>query len=107
MLRMPAPAVAGDDAEQLGLSTPGFSDVEIAPALFRKIGDETVLVISASAVEKVTGTLQYDSADVLFATAAGVVVRGAAFAIERWTTAQAGGRSFAYYLTVRRNEVAV
>ena len=31
MLRMPALASAGDVAEQLGLATPEFQDVELAP----------------------------------------------------------------------------
>jgi hypothetical protein len=105
LLRMPQPAATGDDAEQLGLATPGFSDVEIAPAVFREAGNESTLVVSASAVESVTGTLAFDSADVLFATAVGVVVNGVVFDLVRWTTAHANGSAYAYYLGLQRTGV--
>ena len=36
LLRVPAPAVAGDVTEQLGLATPEFQDVELAPVVFRR-----------------------------------------------------------------------
>ena len=36
LLRMPAPANAGDATEQLGLAAPEFQDVELAPVVFRR-----------------------------------------------------------------------
>ncbi len=36
LLRMPAPATAGDIGEQLGLAVPSFQDVELSPVVFRR-----------------------------------------------------------------------
>ncbi len=76
MLRMPAPAVANNDGEQLGLATPQFQDVELAPAVFRKAESTKTLLVSGSAVKAVLGTLEFNSAEVLFETALGVVIDG-------------------------------
>ena len=59
-LRMPAPAVPADPTEQLGLATPEFQDIALAPVVCRK-ARATVsaggpakwdLLVSATAVEK-------------------------------------------------------
>jgi hypothetical protein len=105
LLRMPQPAANGDDAEQLGLATPAFSDVELAPAAFRKSGKETILIISATAVASLTGSLLFDSADVLFATAVGLIVNGVLFDLVGWTAAQSNGRTYAYYVSLQRTAV--
>ena len=104
-IRLPQAAANGDDAEQLGLAVPIFADVELAPAAFRKLGKETTLMVSSSAVESVTGTLAYDSADVLFATAAGIVIKGVLYDLVAWTMAQAAGVPCAYYLTLEKPAV--
>src|ERR1700761_3889582 len=70
LLRMPAPASVGDTTEQLGLGVPEFQDVELAPVVFRKARQAESalsananqaarweLMVSASAVEGVTGSL--------------------------------------------------
>ena len=44
LLRMPAPATAGDVTEQLGLAMPEFQDVELAPVVFRKARVATAMV---------------------------------------------------------------
>jgi hypothetical protein len=74
LLRLPMAAAGGDDAEQLGLATPEFNDVELAPCVFRKAGARGELLVSAAAVRRVVGSLEFDSAAVLFKTAVGVVV---------------------------------
>ena len=58
LLRVPAPAVAGDASEQLGLAIPGFQDVELGPVVFRRTrvnategkAAQREMVVSASAV---------------------------------------------------------
>ncbi len=80
LLRMPAPATAGDTTEQLGLAAPEFQDVELAPVVFRKARATTAegkaakweLMVSATAVNGMVGSLGYSAASVLFATAFGV-----------------------------------
>jgi hypothetical protein len=101
LLRMPAPAVAGNDGEQLGLATPQFQDVELAPAVFRKAESTTTLLVSGSAVKAVVGSLQFNSAEVLFETALGVVVDGVLYTIMSSTAATSDGSTYVYSLELR------
>src|SRR5215469_5701619 len=89
MLRIPAPATPGDATEQLGLAVPQFQDVELMPVVFRKTSARTAtgkaaerdLLVSATSVQALTGSLSYDSAAALFASAFGVLVDDALLAI--------------------------
>ena len=112
LLHVPAPAVPGDIGEQVGLALPLFQDVQIGPAVFRKVrakiatGDaarpaQYELLVSASAVANVVGSLDYESADVLFAQAGGVLVDGALLAITSVTSAEAFGSVYLYRLGLR------
>lgn len=98
LLRLPAPAVANNDGEQLGLATPLFQDVELAPAAFRAAAKTSTLLISGSAVKAVVGSLKFNSAEVLFETAAGVVVDGVLYAILSSTATTADGATYLYSL---------
>jgi len=101
LLRLPAPAVANNDGEQLGLATPQFQDVELAPTAFRKAQSTSTLLISGSAVKAVVGTLQFNSAEVLFETALGVVVDGVLYTILSNTAATSDGATYVYSLELR------
>jgi len=101
LLRMPAPAIAGAQGEELGLATPEFQDTELAPVVFRKAESTATLLVSASAVKGIVGSLEFDSADVLFETAVGVVVDGVVFVIETCVASQAVGEVYCYCLTLR------
>ena len=101
MLRLPAPAVANNDGEQLGLATPQFQDVELAPVAFRKIAKTTTLLASGSAVKAVVGSLQFNSAQVLFETAVGVVVDDVLYTILSSTAATSDGETYVYSLELR------
>ena len=112
LLHVPAPAIPGDIGEQLGLATPLFQDVQLGPAVLRKVRPkiataaterpaEYELLVSASAVEKAVGSLAYDSADVLFASACGVIVDGALLEITSVTTAEAFGEAYLYRVGLR------
>lgn len=98
MLRLPAPAVANNDGEQLGLATPQFQDVELAPAAFHAGAKTSTLLISGSAVKAVVGSLQFNSAEVLFETAAGVVIDGVLYTILSSTATTADGATYLYNL---------
>ena len=117
LLRQPAPAVANDPAEQLGLATPQFQDVPLAPAVFRKaratvsatnagapsklrLGGSTTneLLISATAVDALAPG---GGASALFATAAGIVVDGVLLQIDSFTEEQIFGRAYVYRVIVR------
>ena len=109
LLRISAPAVAGDLGEQLGLATPQFQEVALAPAVLRRVratiarGTNTnvaeyELLISASAVEKAVGSLDADSAAVLFAQASGIVVDNLLLEIVSFAPAEAFGAAYLYRL---------
>ena len=113
LLRMPAPAVPGDAAEELGLAVPEFQDAELVPVVFRALrgsggkGRRWELLVSAKAVRKLTGTLGYGSASVLFDDAAGVLVDDVLLEIEAATELEAGGMAYLHRLVVREPLVMV
>jgi hypothetical protein len=107
LLRMPTPAVAGDDGEQVGLAQPSFQDVDLGPVVFRKVHATITanevsyeLLISATAVAKLVGSLAYESALVLFKEALGVLVDGTLLQINAATDAEAFGEAYLYRLKV-------
>jgi hypothetical protein len=109
MLRTPAPASAADVAEQLGSAVPGFQDVELAPVAFRAARARVAegkaarweLLVSASAVEALVGSLGYSAAAVLFAEAFGVLVDGVLMTVESATESEIGGAPYVYRLMLR------
>jgi hypothetical protein len=112
LLHIPAPAVPGDVGEQVGLAAPLFQDVPIGPAVFRKVRAKIAtgeagkpaqyeLLVSASAIAKVVGSLDYNSAPVLFALACGVLIDGKVLGITSVTSAEAFGAVYLYRLGLR------
>jgi hypothetical protein len=100
LLRLAAPAVPNADAEQLGLATPEYQDVALGPATFHKANSVTKLLVSASAVHEVVGSLGFDSADVLFETAVGLFVDDLLYKITNSYSSQAMGMPYCYWLTL-------
>jgi hypothetical protein len=112
LLHIPAPAIPGDLGERLGLAIPEFQDVPLGPAVFRKVRPRIgtpekpkeaayELLVSASAVQRVVGSLGFQAADALFAQAAGVVVDGALLGIVSVTADEAFGSVYLYRLGLR------
>jgi len=112
LLHLPAPAIPGDPGEQLGLATPQFQEVALAPALFRRVRAKTgtadkpdedsyELMVSASAVQRAAGTLGFDAADLMFAQADGATVDGTLYGIAWVATAEAFGSPYLYRLGLR------
>jgi hypothetical protein len=114
-LRVPAPAIPADPAEQLGLATPTFQDLPLAPALHRKARATVTdgkaakweLLVSATAVESLLGSLQYASASVLFAQACGVLSGGELFEVISATAEEAFGRPYVYRLILRAPQAQI
>ncbi|MBS1800025.1 MAG: hypothetical protein JSS95_09395 [Acidobacteria bacterium] len=108
MLRTPAPAIAGDNTEQLGLATPQFQDIELTPAVFRTASDRPAkngarqreLLLSATTIEALTGSGSFAAADALFATAFGILVDDTLLAILSVEEIEAGGTVCGYRLTL-------
>ena len=109
MLRMPAPAVPADVTEQLGIATPTFQDLPLAPVVYRKARATVAngksakweLLVSASAVESLVGSLTYASASVLFAEAYGVLSDDELLEIVSATQEQVFGQPYVYRLVLR------
>ncbi len=112
LLHMPASAVPNDLGEQLGLAIPEFQDIELGPVVFRKLRAKTgtpekpkeasyELLVSASAVNRIVGSLAFDSASLLFAQADGVMVDGALYGIVWAVCAEAFGTVYLYRLGLR------
>ncbi len=109
LLRIPSPGTPGDLAEQLGLATPSFQDVELAPAVLRKAratvsgdqGSRWEVLLSATAVDKLVGSLAYDSGRVLFSQALGLLIDGTLLEIEAATVSQIFSAPYVYRLLVR------
>ena len=100
LLRLAVPAVPNNDAEQLGLATPGYQDVALGPATFHKANSVTKLLVSASAVHEVLGSLGFDSADILFETAVGLFIDDLLYKITNSYSSQAMGMPYCYWLTL-------
>jgi hypothetical protein len=108
MLRLPAPAVPADATEQLGLAVPEFQDVELAPVVLlsasrSKVGASATraLLVSATAVNRLVGSLGFSAASVLFARAYGVLVDGVLLEVVAVTEQEAGGVPYLYRVTLR------
>jgi len=109
MLRMPVPAVPADPSEQLGIATPAFQDLRLAPVVFRKaratLADgkaaKSEMLISATAIEQLVGSLAYASASVLFANAYAVLADDEQFDIVSASAEQAFGKPYVYRLILR------
>jgi len=110
-LRVPAPAVPADVTEQLGLATPLFQDLPLGPVVNRKLravvtngkAAKWELLVPASAIEKLVGSLTYASASLLFANALGVRINpsGELLEIASATQEPVIGQPFVYRLVVR------
>ena len=101
LLRMPGPAAAGSAAEELGLATPVFEDLVLWPAVFRKAETTAKLLVAAGVVEALVGSLQFDSAAVLFETAAGVVVDGVMYGVEGFVASKSEGVAYCYCVELK------
>jgi hypothetical protein len=82
------------------LATPEFQDVVLGPATFHKANSVTKLMISATAVYAAVGSLGYNSAEVLFETAVGILVDDVLYEITNSVASQAMGRPYCYCLTL-------
>lgn len=99
-LRMPGQAIAGQDGEQLGLRTPVFQDAPLFPAVWRKVGVNSVLLLPAAPVLALVGHGGFASAEAMFEAAAGVVVEDLLYTISGSEPIVSGGDDVGYRLNV-------
>ena len=109
LLRIPAPAVSADVTEQLGIASPAFQDLPLRPVVYRKARATVAegktakweMLVSASVIESLVGSLTYASASVLFAAAYGVLSDDELLEIESATQEQVFGQPYVYRLVLR------
>ena len=110
MLRMPAPASAGDVTEQLGLAVPEFQDVELAPVIFRSARADGRRGQGREVGAAGLGHGGGDAGGVagisarprrMFAAAFGVLIDGVLMTVESATAAEADGAAYLYRLVLR------
>jgi hypothetical protein len=112
LLRLPAPAVPADPTEQLGLATPQFQDVPLAPAVFRRARavaplnapPRWELLVSATALANIAGNQQFSSTAAVIASAAGVLIDEVLYEVLSSTAGQVFGQPYVYRLVVRTPE---
>ena len=102
LLRLPAPGIPGDPTEQLGLATPEFQDVQLKPVVLAAKGNgEREMLVSASAVSGVVGSLGYSAATVLFGVAYGVLVDEVLMEVVSATEMEINGTPYVYRVILR------
>ena len=99
-LRMAGLAVSGGDADQLGLGTPVLEEMSLGPAVWRRAGVDTTLLIGAGPVAALVGSTAFASAEAMFEAAAGVVCEGLVYTITKSEPITAGGAPCGYRLNV-------
>ncbi|MBT9331872.1 hypothetical protein [Paracidobacterium acidisoli] len=108
-LQMPPLVGDANDTGQVGLDQPGFLQLPLSPAVFRRVriamkdGQlcEYELMVSAEAVATQVSQLQLSSAQTLFTMANGVIVAGKLFLIEAVSTSETQGIVCLYRLLLR------
>ena len=101
MLRMPGVSTSGSVMDQLGLGTPQLQDLSLGPAVWRKVGVDTALLVGASAVATLVGSSGYISAEAMFEAAAGVLCEEILYMITNSQPITSGGVPCGYRLSVQ------
>jgi hypothetical protein len=105
-LLLPATAMAGDAAGQLGLVDPGVQSVIITPVVSRNLPTGNLgptrridFTLPASALTEQLPTLGMGSVEVLFAAVLGLVYDGDLFHVETVVTENFAGTAYFYVVT--------
>ncbi len=105
-LLLPATAMAGDAAGQLGLVDPGVQSVIITPVVSRNLPTGNLgptrrieFTLPASALTEQLPTLGLGSVEELFAAALGLVYDGDIFHVETVVTENFAGTAYFYVVT--------
>ena len=102
LVRVPRPGAAGEIAEQLGLATATFDDVEIAPCVVRVLSttgvEQMELEAAVRPVAAAAGGSDVALALAWFAAAAGVVVDGELLRIASVSYRDLAGTPYMYRL---------
>ncbi len=97
-VRMPAPPVAGDDGEQLGLRAPEFVTKPLGPVVVRSKSGKVAVTVPAETLERFTGLSEPGAVCTAMAAAAGVVIGDQAYVLTGTDVLEAGGCACLYQL---------
>lgn len=100
VLRLPGLASSGAEAEELGLATPQFQDVPLGPAVWRKAGANSALLLAGGSVAEVLGARDFLSTQGMFQNAVGLVIAGVLYVIKDIEPLFVAGVAAAFRVTV-------
>lgn len=101
-LEMPAPPIAGDDGEQLGLSTPQFFAKMLAPVAVRVTNEATELLVAADALEELLGVHGFGAVRAAMSVVYAVVVGDVRYRMVCTECITAKAEACAYRLVLER-----
>lgn len=110
-LRIPTPLLSGGTPTEIGLASPLYQDIALAPAVLRSLTNSKPalvraryeILISASAVQKHIELNNFDSADDFFSAALGLIYQGDLLRIESIARDDFAGSAYLYRVTASLN----
>ena len=104
LVRLPSPPLAAAPAEELGLPSPEFHDISIAPCVVRMRSDGSrELLVAAPTLEYALGVNSSDDAKVTLAGAAFVQVGSDSLLLREVQPLVLRGRAYLYRLFLRES----
>ncbi len=106
-LEMPAPPVAGDDGEQLGLRAPEFMAKSLAPVAVRNTKNATEVLVAADVLEDRLGVRGYGAVAAAMTAVYGVVIGDVRYRMTATECVKAKSEACLYRLLLTANGTEV
>lgn len=106
-LEMPAPPIAGDDGEQLGLRAPEFTAKLLAPVAVRNTKDATEVSVAADVLEDLLGVRGCGAVAAAMTTVYAVVIGDVRYRMTATQCVKAKGEACLYRLLLTANGTEV
>lgn len=101
-LEMPAPPIAGDDGEQLGLRTPEFFAKLLTPVAVRTAKNNTALLVAANVLEELLGVHGFGAVRAAMTAVYAVVVGDVRYRLVRVECVTSNAEACAYRLVLEQ-----
>lgn len=101
-LQMPAPPIADDDGEELGLRSPEFQSQQFAPAAVRRTGAATEVLLPADALEASLGVQGEGAVKAALSAASRVQIGDELFVLAGLESVTAGGSECLFRLLLQQ-----
>lgn len=106
-LQLPAPPVANDDGEELGLRAPEFQWKPLGPVAIRRSNSGTDMLVPADALEDVLGVQGSNAVKSAVRSFAAVLVRDESFLPGEIEAFEGSGRECMYRIALRPHDPGV